>query len=338
MQATLLESIILLYLILVSMLTFITFKDSLISILLPLIMLTSLIAAAIGIYDAAAGIVGLPRLFPARSSGEILSGFRNAGQAGAYFLVIVTILFPIRFSEMYMHLPVKTRKLLNISLVTSLVFLALSGKIAAYVGIFVGILGYAIMKRNFRTIISLSTLGVLLIVLFVNLESIAPKTYERIAFKYDTRVRQKLSGDFSEGDFLVTNLGKSIDAFTERPITGSGLGAFVGNYGEHEVHSTYFKMLGETGLIGLLGYIIFALGFISMFRKGEGMKREYSSYLRSMLPFIIGCFISWAYTYHMRKREFWLLLAVILITIYKGINEKSAELEQKQKVIQDEVN
>lgn len=325
MEATMVEIVILFYLMLVSMLLFIEFKDSFESVLLPVIMYTALLAAAVGLYDYLALLVGLPRIFPQRASGEILSGFRNAGQAGAYFLVIVTILYPLRFSSLYDKLSIKNKRLLNLSLFASLLFLALSGKIAAYIGVFVGFLGYAILKRNTRTIVSLSVLAVLLVVLFMNLKTVAPKMYDRIAYKYETRVSEKLRGDIGEGDFLVNNLGKAIDAFVERPFTGSGLGAFVGPYGTHEVHSTYFKMFGETGLLGVTGYIVFVFFLIRLIRKRVSFGNEYSSYLRSMLPFIIGCFISWAYTYHLRKREFWLLLAVILITVYRGLVETNNE-------------
>jgi O-antigen ligase len=331
MEATILECLILLYLILISLLLFVTFREKFETLLLPLLMYTVIAAFVVGIYDYAAIIIGLPRIFPSRSSGELISGFRNAGQAGAYFLIAVTILFPLRFSSIYGTFSAKNKQLLNISLIVSILFLILSGKIAAYIGIFVGFLGYAIMKRNTRTIFSLSALAVVILVMFINLDTIAPKMYERIAYKYETRISQNLRGDISEGDFLVTNLGRAVEAFKERPLTGSGLGAFVGPYGDHEVHSTYFKMFGETGIIGVLGYIMVVIYLIRLFKQGTRFSNKYSSYLKAMIPFIIGCFVSWAYTYHLRKREFWLLLAVILITIYRGIQEQNNEYETSQK-------
>jgi hypothetical protein len=310
---------------LISLLLFHSFKDRFESLLLPIVMYTALIAALVGFYDSGALILGLPRIFPTRASGEILSGFRNAGQAGAYFLVIITILYPLRFSRLYQELSPFHKRLLNISLLVSLIFLALSGKIAAYIGVFIGFLGYAIMKRNGKTIFALSSLAVAIIILFINLESFAPRIYERIVYKYENRLSTKLRGDVDEGDFLMNNLDRSIEAFTDRPLTGSGLGAFIGPYGDHEVHSTYFKMFGEAGIIGALGYAIFVLAIVKLFKVKKDRKNPYMDYLKMMIPFIIGCFVSWGYTYHLRKREFWLLVAIILIIVYKSYKKNVGE-------------
>lgn len=319
-QSTMVECLIIFFLILLSVLIFYNYKDNLLDKLLPLIMYVAIVASILGVYDYIASIVGLPRLFPARAGGEILSGFRNAGQAGAYFLVIITILYPLRYSSLYDLLNKKNKKLLNISLLFSLIFLALTGKVAAYIGILIGIFGYAMMNRNIKTIITLSFTGLILIVLFNNLEAILPEVYNRISHKYNSRISDRIDGDIdSEDDFITNNLASAISAFEDRPLIGSGLGGFHGNYARHEVHSTYFKMIGETGLLGTFGYLVFIFSFFSLLKFRKYAKiNPYSDYLRSILPFILGCLVSWGYTFHLRKREFWILLAILMIINYRA--------------------
>lgn len=317
--ASLIECLIILFLILISIKIFYEFKDKFLTSLMPLIMVVSLFASFLGIYSYAASMTGLPEVFPSRAPGEILGGFRNAGQEGAYFLVLVAILFPLRRSSLYHLMDRKYRRLLNVSLLVAIVFLFLSGKIAAYVGLVFGVFLYAVMMRNAKTILSIAFFGVLLFGVYVNLEAISPKVYHRITKKYETRIDSRLEGEEDDNDFMHRNYGKAIDSFIERPLTGTVIGGFAGSkYGSYEVHSTYFKLLGETGFIGTFGYMVFVLSLFKLFRyRKYRRKNPYADYLYGMFPFVIGCFISWGYTYHLRKREFWILVAIIVIAVYQ---------------------
>jgi hypothetical protein len=330
LQSTLIESFVIVFLIFLSILIFYNYKDHFLEKLVPLIMYTAIIASVLGVIDYAGAMFGLPRIFPSRAGGEILSGFRNAGQAGAYFLIIVTILYPLRFSSLYKLLNAKNRKLLNISLLISIIFLALTGKITAYIGVFVGLMGYALMNRNIKTIFSLSITALILVLLFSNLKDLAPQVYNRISTKYQTRIDDRIEGNVDEDkDFITKNLSGAVQSFEDRPLIGSGLGAFYGYYGKYEVHSTYFKMLGETGILGMIGYGAFIFAFFRLLRLRKYAKSNpYADYLRTIFPFVIGCLVSWAYTYHLRKREFWILVAILLIVNYCAyVYRKPLEVE-----------
>ena len=219
LQSTLIESFVIIFLILLSILIFFSYKDHFLEKMVPLIMYTAIIASVLGIVDYAGVMFGLPRIFPARAGGEILSGFRNAGQAGAYFLIIVTILYSLRFSNLYKLLTTGKQKLLNVSLLLSIIFLSLTGKITAYIGVFVGLLGYAVMNRNIITIFSLSFMALILVLLFSNLENVAPQVYKRISSKYQTRIDDRIEGNIDmDRDFIVKNLGGAIASFEERPF------------------------------------------------------------------------------------------------------------------------
>jgi len=151
---------------------------------------------------------------------------------------------------------------------------------------------------------------------YYNLESIAPQAADRIARKYDTRLHGIIIGEnqmMNERSFLGQNIRVSLRSFYDNPMTGSGIGAFEGNFdSDYEVHSTYFKMLGEAGIIGFLAYFIFMFK-LSCCLEYRARNNSWQEFIYYYIPFFIGCIISWAYTYHMRKREFWIMAAIITI-------------------------
>ena len=330
-ESTIIECLILLFLILLSVMLFQHFKDHLLDILFPVLIYTLLIASFLGFYDLAADPIGLPRLFPKRVDGEALSGFRNAGQAGAYFLVMLSILIPLRFSKLYRYLSRSNRIALSITFVLSLIFLFFTGKIAAYAGLLTGVVFYLLYKRNIKALIAVTVGIVLLALVWNNLETLMPQTFERVSYKFDARVVQNVNNE-SDNDFIQENFGAAFVAFEDRPFIGSGIGAFHGVYSTHEVHSTYLKMLGETGLIGTMGYILFMIFLLRLFKIGKYKKENpFSDYIMTMLPFLLGCLLSWSYTYHLRKREFWIMVSVLVIANYCAKNYNKWRFEELQK-------
>jgi hypothetical protein len=60
-------------------------------------------------------------------------------------------------------------------------------------------------------------------------------------------------------------------------------------------------------------------------RKKERKNNPYSDYLYNIYPFLLGCLISWIYTYHLRKREFWIMVGVLVIVNYQ-VKKRQREL------------
>ncbi|MCF6307397.1 MAG: O-antigen ligase family protein [Flavobacteriaceae bacterium] len=315
--STLVESLILLFLMFVSILIFYLLKDKLMQTLLPTVINTTIIAAFLGFYDIAASIVGLPRLFDARNDGEVISGFRNAGQAGAYFLVFLSLLIPLYYSDLKQQLSNRYQKRLGISIIISLVFLISTGKIAAYIGLLIGVVLFLLQQRKFKLLVNSSIVFIIMYIGFLNLGSIAPALNKRINYKIEARIVQNYEGT-STNNFFESNYGAAINAFFDSPLTGSGIGGFTGNYGRYEIHSTYLKMLGEGGIFVTILYIILMAVFLKLFKNIYTPNNPYGNYLRLMIPFVIGCLVSWSYTYHLRKREFWIMVAVIVIVSYSA--------------------
>ena len=133
---------------------------------------------------------------------------------------------------------------------------------AAYIGFGVGF-SFPFNEKKLQNILISLVVGLVLLIVVKELPIIAPDVHTRIVGKYETRLAGTLEGESGltdEEGFFRDNISKSIAAFSDNPITGTGIGAFGGShYGRHEVHSTYFKMIGETGIIGTIAYIIFMI-------------------------------------------------------------------------------
>ncbi len=293
----------------------------------------TLIGSAIGLYDIFIGGHGLPRIFPERASGEAVSGFRNAGQAGAYMLIAIVTLFAFYNSQLFGLLNRKQRNLIRTTLFFSFLFFITTGKIAAYIGLLVSIFCYVIYKRNFKVLVGTTLLVLIVGFVVIRFQAAAPLLYERLVRKVETRILEPAEGKENNAgsNFIKANFGGALQAFNDNPLTGSGIGGFMNRYGRYEVHSTYLKIIGETGLIGVIGYIIFMFYFLKTIFIPSKISRAnpYANFLRELSPLIIGCIISWGYTYHLRKREFWIMFAIAFLAFRlihsSSIKEKSPE-------------
>jgi hypothetical protein len=322
---SLFEVIILLFLILIyaSIITHFKSEEKLRELILAFA-IASLLGSVIGLYDSFIAPYGLPRIFPTRARGEALSGFRNAGQAGAYMFTSVVVLFTFLNSRLFSNCTQRQKTIIRISLFFSILFFITTGKVAAYIGFSVGFVMYLIYKRNFKALIGSAVFVIITTVLILNIERIAPEIYNRLFRKVTTRVLEPLEGkeDNIGTHFIKSNFGGAVEAFSDNPLTASGIGGFLNRYGRHEVHSTYLKIIGETGLLGCLGYVLFMFYFLKIFfvSSRQATNNPYSQFIKEMSPFIIGMIVSWAYTYHLRKREFWILYAMVTITYMLSIN------------------
>ena len=324
--ASFIEVGIILFLITLSVVLFLAFRDKGIETLIPIVIYTSIIATTLGFYDLIASYLDFPRIFNPRNKGELLSGFRNAGQAGAYFLVMLTILIPVRLSGVYDMLSRKHKFLFHIAIVELVLFVFLSGKLAAQFGLIIGLLLLGILWYRSK-LLKIAIMGLIgTVFLFYSVKNILPETYTRLSNKYNDYVSIYLSDSYKDS-FLYGNWSSAIQAFKDKPLSGTGLGAFICNYGEHEVHGTYFKLIGESGVLGILGFVIFTFVLLKLFlRLKPRITNVYYDYLHLILPLLIGCHLSWGYTYHLRKREFWILIAVILIVYYQAEKQRTTEM------------
>lgn len=279
------------------------------------------VAAVLGALLWAGGglaIVGLidffiwPSLLPGLENG-LTGTFRNTGQAGSFFGTYLAVLLPAFLSGLLRATRV------NIVLFLSIFFaLIFTSKRAAIVGLALGLMLVA-CQMLLSTSIRDKRIGVGMIVLTV---VVAPLAYymflwgldniEGMAWRFGRKFSQSAVVGFQEG-FLMENLRAARHAMSINPLIGVGLANVPGQITEtHEIHSTYLALLGNAGILGFVAYVGFIGTHIWRVVKVRG-KSPYARYLRYYLPMLAGLMASWAYTYHLRKREFWILFFVVVL-------------------------
>ncbi len=277
--------------------------------------IATLLAAIVGILENSTSITGLPSLFPGDIRSYRGATFRNSGQAGAFFMIALSILIPLRFGSLARGISVSDRRLFEITILVAALCMIMTVKIGSIIGIIIGGIGFAIYKQKISFIVPVLLVLGLLYSQSSRLAELFPTTAKRIEDKVSTRLDiEKVSSD---DGFLAENYSAAFEAFVDNPVCGSGLMGFQGVYSKHEVHSTPMKLLGETGLLGCFGYLVFAFGALkSVARIRMALPdNPYREYMELLLPFIFGCCVSWLYTYHMRKREFWILMIVVVVAL-----------------------
>ncbi|MFT4800620.1 O-antigen ligase family protein [Patiriisocius sp. Uisw_047] len=332
---TLVECIIILFLLLISIGIYLTFRETPLSSLLSWFMWGAILFTVIGFYDLAAEQYGFYRVFPvAKYPGVLIAGFKNTGQAGSFFMIIFILLLPLRFSKTIDLISKSRRLLLNIALVSCLLMLFTLGKYSVIFGLIVGTILFALFTRRKAIVFYLIAVIVFFIGFIQILKVILPDAYGRVGFKFENRVL-KNELNTKEAGFIEENFTAAITAFIDHPITGCGLGTFQCTYHFYEVHSTYLKMLGEAGLIGVFAYLFFMFRFVRIFPiNWKQSENPLTHYLQCMLPLLLGAFVTWTYTYHLRKREFWILLAIVLIVDWK---RRRSELDSHYIKVNDQI-
>ncbi|MEM1039556.1 MAG: O-antigen ligase family protein [Pseudomonadota bacterium] len=250
--------------------------------------------------------------------GGLAGSFRNTGQAGAFLGVHIAIVFCLLMSRL-----VPTHTLTSLALIVLLLAIVLTVKRSAMIGLFGGLFFYLLFMLvsryrgdKVRGVIMFGLL-LLMIPLSVTLFNFALETVEGLAWRFQAKVNTNTLGDFASG-FLNENIQATIHALELRPLLGVGLGNVAGIITEkYEIHSTYLALLATSGIVGAGIYALFMGGFLaSLLRARRFASNHYAQFVVFCLPMLLGLMISWSYTLHLRKREFWTLMAVtVAITI-----------------------
>lgn len=317
-KSTIFEVLILSYLVLLSYVVYEVYKSK-ITTFIALLTTVSFFTFAIGFYDIFAANLNWKTIFPSVNLNQVGSSFRYFGQAANYSFTMLTLLIPLKYTALTDAYSLKQKIFLNATIVLGILFLFSTGRISILLSFFMSVVLFVlyvrkkqIIKETSYIIISLATFILIGIYTLPNLVS-------NVIDRFEQRISHRETGNLAT-DFIVDNFKNSFVSFFDNPIFGSGLGGFVNHYSQYEIHGTYFKMLGETGLIGLLGYLLFIITFVKICLKSK------SKFFYYFLPFLMGSLVSWGYNYHLRKKEFWILLAFLMMLEF--INKKKAELEK----------
>lgn len=256
-----------------------------------------------------------PGLISSRSLGGIQGPFRNTGQAGSFFGVHAAIIISMILSGL---VPRKALYFSMLGIVVLALFLTI--KRAAMIGFLAGG-AFLLVRIFFSSSVKDKKIGLWVFIvgffsavigIFIFQWGIENVSSMRWRFEY--KVADYEVESITQG-FFAQNISSAFKALSDSPIYGVGLAGVMGVYQSHEIHSTYLGMIAYGGFVGALLYCFFMVSFIKAM-VGASKSRElcqFSGFLYYLTPFFLGLMISWSYTMHWRKREFWILFAFVLL-------------------------
>jgi O-antigen ligase len=266
----------------------------------------------LGMVDYLHFVIGTPQLFERverlEYAATATATFRNTGQAGAYVMIVLFVALAywaarggFRWSKLWVPLAMSAMAL----------FLALTVKRSAIVGTLVGVAcwGALMFVRQPRHVGILLLWSVPLVAGLIFFLS-SPQVTERVMWKLQTFSRVV---DAEESGFMYQNWSYAVSSFVDNPFLGRGYGGTDYVTDRHEVHSTYLKMLGEGGALGFLGYLVFMGTVLWCFRRSAFSGSVWQRFLANLAPLLVGALVTWFNVYHLRKREFWIMLLIIVV-------------------------
>lgn len=260
----------------------------------------------------------LPGLVSSRNIGGLQGPFRNTGQAGAYFGLHVFVIAALIMSGIVSRRPQYVAS--GIVTFLALIFTLKRASILAFViGIFFLILALlfgSTSRRDKKTAISFivasSFVGIVGLLLF----QWALDEIPGLRWRLETKFAMSALDSFQDG-FLAENIRSTLSAFSDSPIIGVGLDNVRNVYQSHEIHSTYLAIVAYGGASGVVAYSWFMGSFLSgIYRESKfHASNMWARFLYLLLPLTLGLMVGWGYTYHLRKREFWLLVAFVALAL-----------------------
>ena len=257
------------------------------------------------------------------SYGGLVGGFRNTGQAGTFFSLGLIFLLALIYSGSF-------QKRYIVYIMCTIVFVALlaTSKRAALLGVLAagGMLYIFGVGGNRSSFLKRTMIALILV------------TFSGAAFEYtsewgvenieglEKRIERKFVSDFdgSSQSFLSDQVYKTLDIIEISPFFGAGASGSIGFLGSrHEIHNGFLKVVGISGLVG---GVLFGFYWLTMLKeiyssRRESVVRNYYGFVATVCPLFVGYSVAWLYTYPLRKREFWLLMAFIYVFIHFEKNQ-----------------
>lgn len=267
--------------------------------------------AVFGLYEfVGSGLLGLPSILAAIGQtpftmGGLVATFRNTGQAGVFFAMALATAIPLQ-----RVLRGRRRTEMLFSIVVLGLSVMFTVKRSAMLAVGIGVVLLFVMDPSIKG--RMRSVAMAAIAAAVVLPASLWMLERSAAFR--NRVDYKLAGgqgvDVAER-FARDNFVAAEAAFTSHPFTGAGLGGITGVYtATFEIHSTYLGIPAQTGLIGTLAYLWFMFVFFQACTRTRNDDPRTWLMGRLYMPLLLGLTVSFGYTYHLRKREFWITAAI----------------------------
>lgn len=175
----------------------------------------------------------------------------------ANFATYLTMFIPLSFTVLFSNSKKIIRYLSFVAFVLLCLFFVVHGSRGVWVTVLISLIPVLLfVKRKYLIVI---LLAVLLGFIYV------PKVYKERAATIKSIFTQ--SSTIIRKDLFVAAYGM----FKERPVFGSGPGAFekLSYEGKRDIHAhnMFIEVMGETGIVGLSGFLIIIFTFLARFIK-----------------------------------------------------------------------
>lgn len=324
LYGTILGIFVFFYLLLLSITFYNAFYND-VFLLVKTVILTFFIMIIIGFYDYFALKNNLYTIFPNANARYLISGFRSFGQVGDYTFCILTFLIPFQFSNYSLKLNEKWRFFLRITVFMGIVFVFGTVRVSAILSLFLALFLFFFLNRNFTVIrrfyFEIILVFVSLLIIKFNFESLYQYLWDRL----NARIFKR--NESYESMFIVENFNFAIKLFLNNPIFGNSIITERIPVYNVEIHGTYLKLLAESGLLGVFCYFLFIKDIWSKLKSKMRNNNHIGNFIRCYFPFFLSSLVMWFYDFHLRKKEFWIVLALILIIA--KVSEQKTELEEK---------
>lgn len=255
-----------------------------------------------------------------RPVGGLTGTFRNTGQAGSFLGVHLAIILSLVLSGI-----VKSDKKVIISLILLILALFFTLKRAAIIGFIAGFfillirLLFSDNLKDKKLLLYTVSIPIALSPILLFIFKWAWNNITDLSWRFEKKFSDSNVDEF-ENSFIAKNIDTTFQAFDLSPFLGVGLANVrEATLFDFEIHSSYLSMLATSGLVGLSLYLIILFFLlISIFKAQKSLANEYNRFFYYFLPMFIGLLLSWSYTNHLRKREYWIMIAVVF-TILKLI-------------------
>jgi O-antigen ligase len=256
--------------------------------------------------------------------GGLTGTFRNTGQAGSFFLVHFVICLSLILSGV-----VPRRLLYWGSAGAVAIALVFTFKRAAWLGIALAItflmlrvlLSHRVSDK--RLVLSLVIFLIIAVPLGTYLFVWGMDAVEGMQWRWSNKFDVSVIDSFRTG-FLRGNLEATMAAVSHSPLLGVGLGNVQVRFFTHEIHSTYLAIIATSGLVGMIAYGLFMTIFLRSCYVNNKIPSTWDRFLYYIFPMLFGLLISWGYTYHIRKREFWVLVVFVIVSSYLAKRAKAS--------------
>ena len=251
--------------------------------------------------------------------------FRNRAHMASYMLTAFWM--ALMFAQ-WPGISKRKRLVAYLGVTMTLYCVAVSGRRSVYLSLFVGLavlaIAFLIAQRGKRTSFFVAAAFVVVILGFMY--QYGSRYMPQLAFfkervgMIDDRLDAALGiteDEARDKSFFALQQAGVRRAFSTHPFIGIGWGGFAKSHyspTSHEVHSTPMRFLAETGLVGIILYVLFLIvlvgSVIQSFLRARGT--PFSNSFLVLCVGLVSMVISYLYNRHVTERTFWILLVVIV--------------------------